>query len=133
MLTPGPGDTHADTAANCARAYDSTLPLQFVQHYTDDDLYMRGGRGGTAFLIMGLWTGMPPDLLAAVRARRAASVTGRCPVCDAAVEVGTGTMVHGRRCPVTNERLCPPFARWLRRVGPARGRRIREAPDGKES
>lgn len=129
MLTPGPNDTLADAIGKAAKALDTSEPLEFVRHVGDSDAYVRGPRpGGYLFVLPGIWTGMPADLLAAMRLRRKANVTGRCPRCDACVQPATGTWVHERRCPVADDVLGPRLSRWARQVGPARGRRIQEQP-----
>jgi hypothetical protein len=131
MLTYGPGDSHADAVAKFARGFDPVGPLTFVRHMGDDDVYLRGGDAGKSlFVIMGLWAGMPVDLAAVVRLRRVASLAGRCPSCDVCVELSTGTYRHEPGCVVTDDVLGPMLREWLRRVGPARGRRLREDPLG---
>lgn len=125
MLKPGPNDTLADAIAKVTRAVDATEPLEFVKHFDLDDAYKRGR---TLLVIPGIWTGMPTDLLIAMRDRRKATVTGRCPRCDACIEPATGTWRHERRCPVADDLLRPMLTRWARQVGPARGRRIQEQP-----
>ena len=131
MLIPVRGDNHADAVGKAVRALDTTEPLTLIRRIGDDDLYHRGPTpGGSMFLIMGLWTGMPAELLTAVRMRRTTGVTGRCPNCDTCLDVTTGTYTHEHWCVVGNDRLGPMLTRWLRRVGVARGRRIEEDPTG---
>lgn len=129
MLTPGAGDTTADAIGKVARGLNGG-PLTFLRHLGDDDAYHRGPNpGGVLFVVPGIWTGMPPQLLATVRARRACSVTGRCLNCDTCVELAAGTFAHEPGCPVADDQLRPALARWGRQVGTyARGRRIRETP-----
>lgn len=127
MLTPAPGDTLADTIGKAAQGLDPTEPLTFVRHLAGDDVYHRGPKpGGVLFVIPGLWSGMPARLLAVMRARRAASCTGRCPICDTAVALATGTHAHEPGCPVADEHLIPMVRAWVRTVGCARGRRLQE-------
>lgn len=129
MLTPAPGGTRADAIALAARFLDSPEPIEFLRHLGDDDAYLRGpSPGGSLIVIPGIWTGMPPELLAAMRARRACSVAGRCPSCGACVELATGTYAHESDCPVSDDRLRPLLTRWVRKVGLVRGRRIVETP-----
>lgn len=130
MLIPAPGSTHADAVADAARAMDPSVPLTFMRHLSDDDVYHRGPEiGGTLYVIPGLWTTMRPALIAALRARRRASVTGRCAECDAVLGLAEGRMCHEPGCPVTDENLRPLVAVWARQVGTyARGRRILEDP-----
>ena len=126
MLTPATASTLADAVGTVARAMDPTEPLEFVEHMATDDLFRRGK---ALFVVPGLWDSMPGDLLKAARARRAAAVTGQCPLCRACTELATGTLRHGQRCLATDERVGPLFMRWGRRVGAARGRRLQEMPD----
>jgi hypothetical protein len=131
MLTPAPGDTMADAIGKVAQGLDpSGEPLTFVRHLGDDDFYHRGPiPGGSVYLIPGLWTAMPADLLAALRTRRRASVTGRCSGCQAVLDLAAGEMRHEPDCPVCDDNLRPMLAAWLHRVGRyARGRRIVEDP-----
>ncbi|WP_146228115.1 hypothetical protein [Micromonospora sp. S4605] len=125
MLIPAAGGTIADTIAGLAQAVDSTEPLTFQQHAGNDDVYTRGT---VLYVLPGLWSGMPADLLATVRARRACAVTGRCPRCGACLQLAAGQFTHERRCPVADQHLRPALARWGRQAGPARGRRIVETP-----
>lgn len=126
MLIPAAGSTTADTIATLARGVDTTQPLTFVEHYRDDDAYTRGP---VLFVVPGLWDGMSPDLLAAVRDRRACDVTGQCPRCGVCLDLAATTWRHEPRCPVADDQLRPALTRWGRRVGQfARGRRIRETP-----
>lgn len=126
MLILGPDRTLADTIGSIAKLYDSTVPLTFVAHIGDDDAY----RSGECMLaIPGIWTGMPPRLLAAMRDRRAANVTGRCPACAACIELPTGTWRHEGNCVVADGYLRPMLTAWSRQAGLyARGRRICEDP-----
>jgi hypothetical protein len=130
MLTPAPGKTLADTIATAARSMGSREPLTFVGHLGDDDAYRRDpARGGTLYVLMGIWSTMPPRLLAAVRARRVTSITGRCPLCACCVDLATGTYEHEQGCPVATELLGRMMRRWARRVGKyGRGRRLVEDP-----
>ncbi len=130
MLTPAPDGSIADAIAAAAQGLDPSEPLTFVRHHGDDDVYNRGPElGGVLFFIPGLWTGMPSELLASVRARRTCSVTGRCPSCDACVQLTTGRFAHEPQCHVADDELHPALIAWYRQVGKyARGRRIRETP-----
>lgn len=125
VLIPAPGTTVADTIAATTHAVDQAQPLTFLEHVGNDDAYRRGT---VLFVLPGLWTGMPADLLATVRARRTCAVTGRCPICSACLQLAAGQFAHERRCPVADDKLRPALARWGRQVGPARGQRIRETP-----
>lgn len=125
-LTPGPGDTLADAIGKVAHAYDATIPLNFLAHLADDDAYHRGD---CLILLPGIWTGQPQALLDAMRQRRRASATGRCPVCSACIEPATGTWRHEPACIVADDNLRPLLTAWARHVGQyARGRRICEDP-----
>lgn len=125
MLVPGPDDSLADAVAKAAHAFDSVEPLRFVRHVGDDDLY---SRGSVAFVLPGIWTKMPPDLLALMRARRSCSAFGRCPSCDACIDLASGVWAHEYKCPISDDRLCPILSQWARRVGLVRGHRICELP-----
>lgn len=126
MLVPAPGENIADTIGLVAKAYDKTMPLEFVRHLNDNDIYMRDK---SMFVLPGIWTTMPADLIAAVRMRRTTCVTGRCPSCDACLESATGTIRHERWCSVSDSTLIPALRRWHRQVGKyARGKRIQEIP-----
>lgn len=130
VLMPAAGGTIADAVANLAQAVNPNEPLTFREHIGDDDVYTRPnpGRGPILFVLPGLWTGMPAELLDTVRHRRTCDVTGRCPRCGACLQLAAGQFTHERRCPVADDQLRPALTRWSRRVGPARGRRIRETP-----
>jgi hypothetical protein len=130
MLTPAPGQTLADAIGHAAYGMDPAEPIVFVRHIGQDDLFHRGPNpGGTLFVVPGIWQGMPPPLLAAMRARRACATTGRCSACGNALTLATGTLTHESDCPVADNNLKPPLRDWMRRVGSyARGRRIREFP-----
>ncbi|RZU52668.1 hypothetical protein EV385_4546 [Krasilnikovia cinnamomea] len=130
MLTSAPGHNRADTIATVARCLDDDGPLVLLARDGNDDLYHRGPvPGGSIYLIPGLWSTMPPDLLRALRARRRADITGRCDACGAALTLSTGQMAHESDCNVGNDRLRPMLSAWLRRVGRyARGRRLTEDP-----
>lgn len=118
--------TTADTAAGLAHAVDTTQPLTLVKHYRDDDAYQRGP---VLLVIPAIWTGMPTELLATVRHRRACDVTGRCPMCGACLHPAAAAFIHRHGCPVSDNRIRPVLAAWYRRVGQfARGQRIRETP-----
>ena len=124
-------NSDADRTAAASRAFDSSAgPLTFLKHIGSDDVYHRGPeQGGAIFAIPGMWETMPPNLLAALRARRRANVTGRCPACGAAVDAGSGTIRHESFCAAGDDRLQPALDAWSRRVGSyARGRRIVENP-----
>lgn len=121
----------ADVTAAHAQSLDPTRPWEFVGHIDNDDAYLSGPRpGGVLSMVPGIWSGMPDELLVAMRARRKASSTGRCPNCDACVELGTGVFWHEDWCRLTDKHLGPVVAAWVRRVGPARGRRLVEDPRG---
>jgi hypothetical protein len=124
-LEPAPGQTLADAVSVAARGLDATEPLEFLRYLSDDDVFLRSR---VMFVVPGLWDGMPTELLTTIRARRACSVTGRCPSCGACVALATGTVPHEYRCPVSDDRLVPVLSRWYRRVGLVRGRRIQEVP-----
>ena len=130
VLTPAPGATIADTIAAVTHAVDQTAPLTFQQHLGDDDVYTRPipGQGPALFVLPGIWTGQPAELLAVARQRRTADVTGQCPACRACLDLAAGQIAHDRRCPVSDDKLRPALTRWARQVGPARGRRIVETP-----
>lgn len=131
MLTPAPGDSLADTIGKLVRCLDDS-PLTFLRHLGDDDVYHRGPvPGGSLHVIPGIWSGMPPPLLHAMRARRYASITGRCRACTAALSLSDGQMRHERDCTVADDNLRPMLTAWLRRVGRyAWGRRLIEDPRG---
>lgn len=130
VLIPAASGTTADTIAAVSHAVDQAQPLTFRQHLGDNDVYTRPipGQGPALFVLPGIWAGMPADLLAVVRDRRAADVTGECPSCGACLQLAAGQLAHDRRCRVADEKLRPALARWARQVGPARGRRIVETP-----
>jgi len=130
MLRPAPGTTLADAIASAARSVGTREPLTFVAHVGDDDAYHRGpAPGGSLFVLLGVWSTMPPRLLAAVRARRYASVAGRCPLCGGCLALATGDFEHEPGCPVADDRLAPMLRRWARRTGRyGRGRRLVEDP-----
>lgn len=131
VLNPAPGQTVADAIGRAALAIDPSEPLRFIRHLGDEDVYHRGPTpGGALFVLPGIWTGQPPELLAALRTRRRASVTGRCPECGACLELATGTLRHENRCAVADDSLRPMLTRWTRRAGLVRGRRIQEQPEG---
>lgn len=131
MLSPANGQTVADAIGRAALAVDPSEPLRFIRHFGDEDVYHRGPMpGGALFVLPGIWSGQPAELLAAVRMRRAASVAGRCPSCGACLELATATLRHERWCVVADDKLRPMLNRWARRVGLVRGRRIQEQPDG---
>lgn len=123
------GKTLADTIAALARGMDPTEPIVFKGHDGDNDIFHRGPTpGGVLMLVPGIWTGMPPPLLAAMRARRACSTTGRCQVCGECASPAAGTFPHESWCPVAED-LWRQYAAWARQVGRfARGRRIEEIP-----
>lgn len=120
----------ADHLAAAARSFDTTEPLTFLRHAGPDDVYHRGsGTGGALLVIPGLWDTMPEALFAALRSRRRANVTGRCPQCDAAVDIMGAAMHHDSDCIVGDEHLRPAIEAWVWQVGAyARGRRIVEDP-----
>lgn len=121
----------ADRIGTATRAFDKDSgPLVFLQHNDSDDIYMRKSEASNAlFSIPGLWTSMPTNLISALRARRRASVTGRCPDCDGVAELTTGAVWHESRCAVSDDHLAPQLTNWSRAVGLyARGRRIVEDP-----
>jgi hypothetical protein len=130
MLTPAPGQTLADTVAAAARGMDPAEPIVFMRHLGDNDVFHRGAKpGGVLIVVPGIWTGMPPALLSAMRARRACSTTGRCQICGECASVATGTFPHESWCPVSDDVLWRLYGAWARRVGDyARGRRIEEIP-----
>lgn len=73
--------------------------------------------------IIGLWDGMPPTLLAAARARRAATVTGTCPLC------ALDDRFHQSTCPAAFGNMSAALAHWERFTRPhERGRRLVEDP-----
>jgi hypothetical protein len=121
----------ADTSALLSRGFDSASgPLTFLNHVGNDDVYHRGPQpGGIIFAIPGLWDSMPADLLAALRARRHASVTGRCPRCDGVAELARSGIAHENGCHAIDDEIRPLLEAWGRRVGRyACGRRITENP-----
>ncbi|WP_435589788.1 hypothetical protein [Micromonospora aurantiaca (nom. illeg.)] len=121
-----PDRTAADTAASVSRAVDPGQDLVFIRHIGDDDAYRRGD---ALLVVPGIWTAMPPQLLAVMRDRRACTLTGRCPRCDICVEPATGTFHHEPDCPVGDGHLRPALQAWVWQVGRyARGRRIQETP-----
>jgi hypothetical protein len=131
MLIPAPGETLADAIAKAVLSTDPSVPLRFIRHLGDDDVYHRGPMpGGALFVLPGIWTGQPAELLAIMRMRRAAAVTGRCPSCQECADLAAGTLRHEHGCGVADNTLGPMLRRWSRRVGLVRGRRIQEQPDG---
>lgn len=111
---------------------DSPGTLTLVQQLPNDDVYRTGPTpDNTLYVIPGLWSGMPNDVLQLLRARRKASVTGTCPICGATAEVGEQrrTMAHEDFCGTADDYLGPKLATWAREVGTyARGRRLAEDP-----
>lgn len=70
------------------------------------DAYSCGGKGGTLQLVPSIWDSMPANVLAAILARRVANLTGRCPSCDAVVDVTSKRRLecaHEPRCTASNE------------------------------
>jgi hypothetical protein len=120
----------ADTVGAQARAFDTSGPLVFVRHLTDEDVYVRESPAGNVLVVMpGLWTTMPDTLLAALRARRAANATGRCPACDGVADLPVTGIAHENTCPAIDDAIGPALYAWGRQVGRyARGRRIAEDP-----
>jgi hypothetical protein len=119
----------SDKAAAAARVFDrSTGPLTLVTQAINEDAYQRGD---IMIVIPGIWSSMPMDLLRAMRDRRLASVSGRCPACDAVVGVADGLLWHERDCHACDDLLGPKLTAWSKRVGQfARGRRLVEDPEG---
>lgn len=131
MLTPAPGQNPADAIGQAAMGFDPIAgPLTFLKHVGSDDIYHRGPEeGGIIIVVPGLWTSMPDDLLAALRSRRRASATGRCPECEAVVNIAAAAVHHEDYCVVSDDNLVPAITAWARNVGLyARGRRIVEDP-----
>lgn len=107
--------------------------MEFLRHIDSDDVYHDGPTpGGRIYVIPGMWTSMPEDLMAALRARRRAAVTGQCLECGTAMDSlkdEVGTMQHESDCMVTDGAVQPLVMTWVKRVGRyARGRRIVEDP-----
>jgi hypothetical protein len=120
-------EVSADTLAQLAQAMDPAQPVTFVEHGPDgEDVYKRG----TALLVVpGLFTSMPPMLLAALRVRRTCDLSGRCPACDACITLASTTVEHEADCVATDDNLAPLLRAWRRDVGHfARGGRIHEDP-----
>jgi len=115
-------------AAEIARVFDGRQPLRFLKHLPNDDAFHRGEQpGGAVISVVGMWDSMPPPLLDAVRARREASLTGRCPTCDAVCDVRTGAFWHENDCHAGDPMIERPMVAWARKVGRfARGRRLLE-------
>jgi hypothetical protein len=130
VLIPADGQAVADAIADTARSMDRALPLTFLRHLGNDDVLHRGPeQGGALIVVMGIWSGMPPALLATVRARRSCAVSGRCPECGTCVDLGEGQFAHESQCSVSDDRLGAALAAWLHQVGLfARGRRLLEVP-----
>ena len=122
-----------DAKARVAALTDKSQGLEFVKHIGDDDLFFRPGNR-TAIVLLGIWTGMPDDLLRAVRARRRMTVTGECPICGVILgssDQGPNRILseHEEDCPAVNEWIRPRFLSWIHDVGAyALGRRIQELP-----
>jgi hypothetical protein len=73
--------------------------------------------------VVGLWDGMPAELLAAARGRRAAALTGYCPFCRYAEQR------HNTDCPSSQRRLSVMLFRWETYAKHAqRGKRLVEDP-----
>jgi hypothetical protein len=112
--------------------YDHPSDITLVEQTANEDVFQRQFAEGSALILVpGIWDSMPPDLLALVRARRGASLTGHCPVCAAEPEPVNGALAmrHEDFCEVTDDHLGPRLAAWSRRVGQyARGKRIVEDP-----
>lgn len=113
----------AQFAANIA---STNIPITFDRHHGEDDVYRRGPM---AYVIPGIYDRMPPELLAAFRARRQATITGHCPRCEALIDYTAGKMWHDRRCPISDMYLKPAHRAWIRQVGTfAKGKRMVEHP-----
>jgi hypothetical protein len=131
VTTPNPGQdqSKAHAVAEVARRLDPSLPLTLAKKFPDVDVYQRGDDPDDVLLVPALWSGMPDSLLATMRARRSCSATGRCPVCDATVDLAEKAVDHEPGCAVADEKVQPVLERWTRQVGMfARGRRITEDP-----
>lgn len=118
--------------AAAARAFDQTAgPLTFERHLDVDDVYLRATDAGNVLIVIpGMRTSMPDTLLNALRARRTANVTGRCPACQGVADAARDAVDHEHFCTATDDRVGPMLESWSRQVGLyARGRRIVEDPE----
>lgn len=89
----------------------------------NNDIYLLPGDIPIHVQVIGLWTGMPPTILAGCRARRAASVTGECPLCP------FHDRIHDVNCLAGDQALTAGLAQWERYTPKfRRGDRITEDP-----